>query len=81
MVGSISTVIFIKDNTRAIVKETELLRGTIYEEIPTLAYRLGTMSLSIEEKSISKDRFVILVVLKLPIIKRKELKVMCSRQE
>ena len=45
MVGSISTVIFFKDNTRAIVKETELLRGTIYEEIPTLAYRLGTMSI------------------------------------
>ena len=45
LVGSISTVIFTKENMRAIVRETELLKGTIYEENPTLAYRLGTMSI------------------------------------
>ena len=79
MVGTISTVIFTKENMRTIVKETGLLKGTIYEEDPTLAYRLGTMS--IVEKSISEDRFVIHVVLKLPIIKREELKVMFEVQQ
>ena len=79
MVGSISTVIFTKENMRTVIKETELLKGTIYEENPTLAYRLGTMS--IVEKSIREDRFVIHVVLKLPIIKREELKVVFEVQQ
>lgn len=79
MVGTISTVIFTKENMRDIVKETGLLKGTIYEEDPTLAYRLGTMS--IVDKSISEDRFVIHVVLKLPIIKREELKVLFEVQQ
>ena len=79
MVGSISTLIFTKVNLREIVRETELLRGTIYEENPTLAYRLGTMS--IVEKSIREDKFVIHVVLKLPIIRREELKVVFEVQQ
>ena len=79
MVGSISTLIFTKVNLREIVRETELLRGTIYEENPTLAYRLGTMS--IVERSIREDKFVIHVVLKLPIIRREELKVVFEVQQ
>jgi hypothetical protein len=73
MVGSISTLIFTKDNIETIVKETALLHGTIYEEDPILAYRLGKMS--IVQNSITEDDFIVHVVLKLPIIRREELKV------
>ena len=45
MVGSISTLIFTKKNIETIIRESALLRGTIYEEDPVLAYRLGTMSI------------------------------------
>lgn len=73
MVGSISTLIFTKENIEMIIQESALLQGTIYEEDPVLAYRLGTMS--IVQNSITEESFVVHVVLKLPIIKREELKV------
>ena len=79
MVGPISTLIFTRENVRTIVEKTDLLRGTIYEDNLTLAYRLGTMYIA--DKSVCEGSFCVHVVLKLPIIKKSGLKVMFDVQQ
>ena len=78
-VGPISQVIFTKDNIRRIVSNTDLLRDTIYERNPSVAYRLGTMYIA--DKSECEEGFCVHVVIKLPIVKENDLKMVFNVQQ